>query len=238
MTQPYTESSPWSRANSAPSASSTSRADTILSPVTFDKARRTAASTVPVRSASNPRPFLVRLNRARRPSRGSRFLDTTPRLSSRWRMPVNVLGWTHKISASFPAGISGNRPTIRITRRWGPVTPRFLDIRFDVEWRPWSNSHRSRISSRTSPRPRRPRFLVRIGGSLRTGFVVIVCLTPYTFFTRNYPVRFTSASHAPGLNSALYAASNQDSQWEAGRLYDQCLLRRVGTVDRPRNVRW
>jgi len=234
VTPPYTEPSPWSRANSEPSASSTSRADTILSPATFDKARRTAASTVPVRSASNPRPFLVRLSRARRPSRGSRFLYMTPRPSSRWRMPVSVLGWTHKTSASFPAEIPGNRPTIRITRRWGPVMPRFLDIRFDVEWRPWSNIHRSRISSRTSPR--RATFSVRIGDSPRTGFVVIVCLTPYTCFIRNYPVRFTCASHAPRFDSALYAACNEDSQWKARRLYDQCLLRRVGTVVRQRNV--
>jgi len=39
---------------------------------------------------------------------------------------------------------------------------------------------------------------------------MIVCLTPYTCFIRNYPVRSTCASHAPRFDSALYDACNGD----------------------------
>ena len=176
MLQTDTEPSALSCNNSAPKASRTSLADTIFSLAIFVNARRTAASTVPVRSASNPRPFGVRLSKARRPSCGSCFLCRTPRFSSRWRIPVSVLGWTHRIAASSPAEIRGNRPTIRITRRWGPVMPKFAAIRFEVDWRPWSNAHKSRINS--SPSPRRRSFPVRLKDFPWMRFVVTAALVP------------------------------------------------------------
>jgi len=59
------------------------------------------------------------------------------------------------VAASWPARIPGNRPTIRMTRRCGPVTPKASSMPFDARCRAWSTSQRRRRNSSTSPSGRR-----------------------------------------------------------------------------------
>src|SRR5438128_2301737 len=100
--------------------------------------RRTACSTVPVRRLLSLRPFAVSASNARRASRGSGLRWRMPRASSRLRMPVSVEGWTWRICATLPAGVPGKRPTMRTTRRCGPVMPKFASILFEADCRAWS----------------------------------------------------------------------------------------------------
>src|SRR5438874_9224608 len=106
---------------------------------------------MPVRTVSSFRPFGVSMKSARRASRGSVLRCKRPRDSSRLRIPVSVEGCTCRISATRPAAIPGKRPTIRITRRCGPVIPKFDSIRFDADWSAWSTAQSRRRKSSTPP---------------------------------------------------------------------------------------
>jgi len=66
-------------------------------------------------------------------------------------MPVNVLGWTCRVRARSPAESPGKLPTIRSTRRCGPVMPNFACMPRDARSRPWLIAHISRMKSRTGP---------------------------------------------------------------------------------------
>jgi hypothetical protein len=67
-------------------------------------------------------------------------------------MPVSVLGCRWRTRASCPADTPGCLATTRSTRRWGPVTPSAIRIRFEALCSWWSTAHRSRMKSSTSPR--------------------------------------------------------------------------------------
>src|SRR5919204_2160411 len=56
-----------------------------------------------------------------------------------------------RICATRPAGVPGKRPTIRTTRRCGPVMPKLASILFEADCSAWSTAHSRRMKSSTAP---------------------------------------------------------------------------------------